>query len=116
MSTLFQMVKAGTTLLGTDPVRFFEFGTAPQLETLPYATWQELSAVPYNYLAGAPDTDQIKTQIDVWAETAADCRAVAREIRRALDTDARFSYLQFTWDEPSRLYRAILHVHYSKEI
>lgn len=113
---LFAAVKAQTTLLGTDPVRFFEFGTAPQLETLPYATWQELSAVPYNYLAGAPDTDQIKTQIDVWSETAAECRAVAREIRRALDTDARFSYLQFTWDEPSRLYRAILHVHYAKEI
>ena len=55
--TIFRLVKAGTTRLGTDPVRFFEFGTAPALEALPYATWQELSGEPVNYLAGAPDSD-----------------------------------------------------------
>ena len=80
---LFALVKAGTTLLGTDPVRFFEFGTAPALEITPYATWQEIHGSPFNYIEGTPTTDHIKTQIDVWAPTASECRDVARAVRRA---------------------------------
>jgi hypothetical protein len=113
---LFDLVKSGTTLLGQNPTRFFEFGFAPQLEKLPYATWQELRVTPFNYLAGAPSTDTIKTQIDVWATTAQECRTVARAVRRAIDSACTVSFLQNSWDEDSRLYRTTLHATYSQEI
>jgi hypothetical protein len=113
---LFALVQAGASSLGTNPTRFFEFGTAPELEQLPYATWQELNGSPFNVLEGAPSADKIKAQIDVWAATAAECRAVTREVRRAIDSAGTVTFFQNTWDEPSRLYRAILHYSYTKEI
>jgi hypothetical protein len=114
--TLFTLIKDGTTLIGMDPVRFFEFGTAPELETLPYVTWQEISGTPYNCIEGNPTTDDIKVQIDVWAETATDCRAVSREIRLAIDTHGNITFFSNSWDEASRLYRSILHYRYAKDI
>ena len=116
MSSLFPLIKNSTTLLGTQPVRFFEFGTAPALEKPPFATWQEITGTPFNYLEGRPSTDSVKVQIDVWATSTAECRAVARAIRRALDQNGTFSFYQNTWDEESRLYRATLHYNHTQEI
>ena len=113
---LFALVKAGTALLGTAPVRFFEFGTAPTLETVPYATWQELRGTPFNVIEGAPSTDFIKAQIDVWATTAAEARAVSRAVRRAIDAHGTITFFSNTWDETSRLYRTMLHFTYPQEI
>lgn len=86
----FSLVKASlacTQLLGSDPVRFFEFGQAPQLEALPYATHQLITGTPYNALSGRASADHITVQIDVWAETSAECRTLANEIRNALELD-----------------------------
>ena len=113
---LFALVKAGVPQLGTNPVRFFEFGTAPTLTTPPYATWQELLGTPLNFLEGNPSTDSVKVQIDAWAASAAECRALARSIRRALDQHGTFTFYQNAWDEESRLYRSILHYNYNKGI
>lgn len=112
---LFALVKAGTNLLGTDPVRFFEWGTAPELEVTPYATYQD-TLTPFNYLAGAPSTDLVSTQVDVWAATAQECKAVAHAVRRALDTECRIQYISNSWDEESMLYRATLHIIHPQEI
>ena len=112
---LYALVSAGTNLLGT-PCRLFEFGCAPQLEATPYGTWQILAATPFNYVAGAPDLDQIKTQIDIWAGTAAECRTVARAVRRAVDSACTVTFTSNSWDEESRLYRSTLHLQYSQEI
>lgn len=113
---LFALVSAGTDLLGQNPCRFFEFGTAPTLEATPYATWQELAATPFNYMAGRPDVDMVKTQIDIWCSSAQECKAVAHAVRRAVDTDCRVTYIQNSWDEESQLYRGILHITYTQEI
>lgn len=117
MINLFQLVKNGTALLGTDPVRFFEFGQAPELEALPYATWQELNFSPFfTYDRQGNPTDLLKTQIDVWATTTAEVRAIVREIRLALNPYVDVTFCQFTWDQPSKLYRAIIHINYVKEL
>lgn len=110
---LFNLVKSSTNLLGQNPTRFFEFGTAPTLETLPYGTWQDLAITPFNYLAGAPSTDLVKTQIDIWADTAPECKAIAQAIRnQTVDTECRVRFEQHSFDEDSRLYRATIHVIY----
>jgi len=119
MTSLFQLVKADptcTALLGAAPVRFFEFGTAPTLETVPYATWQEITGTPLNVMEGSPSTDHIKAQLDVWGRTASECRTVTRAIRRAIDPTCLITFFQNTYDVESRLYRAIVHVNYAKEI
>lgn len=113
---LFALVKAGTNLLGTPTVRFFEFGTAPTLEVPPYATWQHLAQTPYNYLAGQPTLDHVKTQIDVWASSAQEAKAAALAVRRAIDTPCRIQYISNSWDEESLLYRVTLIVTYSQDI
>lgn len=116
---LFALIKADptcTALLGANPTRFFEFGTAPELEALPYATHQELTGTPLNLMEGSPSTDHIKTQIDVWGRTASETRAVTRAIRKAIDPTCLVTYFQNTYDVESRLYRAIVHVTHLKEI
>ena len=87
---LFALVKASTActqLLGTSPVRFFEFDQAPQLETKPYATFQHITGSPYNVLTGPAPADHITTQIDVWADSSTQCKAVANAIRSAIEND-----------------------------
>ncbi|MBN8515282.1 DUF3168 domain-containing protein [Accumulibacter sp.] len=116
---LFSLVSTDATcvgLLGAGFTRFFEFGTAPTLETVPYATWQEIQGTPFNVVEGAPSTDMVKAQIDVWASAASEARAVSRAIRRAIDTSATITFYANTWDEGSRLYRTIMHCIYAKEI
>lgn len=87
---LFALVKASpecTSLLGANPVRFFEFGQAPQLEKTPYATFQFITGNPYNVLTGPAPADHITAQIDVWATTSAECKAIANAIRGAVENN-----------------------------
>ena len=114
MSTLFELVAAGAPSLGSDPVRFYE-GVAPAAE-LPYATWQTLSATPFNYLAGAPSTDLCKVQIDIWAASATEARTTARQVRRAIDSTYQITFMASGYDAESREYRTTLHVVIPQEI
>lgn len=113
---LFPLVKAGTDLLGTNPVRFFEFGTAPQLEKLPYATWQILSGEPVNFMSGPPTDEIVEAQIDLWAATAAECRTVSRAVRRALDPFITITHYLNGWDEESQLFRTVIRCTFQQEI
>ncbi len=116
---LFSLVSTDPTcagLLGADPTKFFEFASAPTLELAPYATWQEIQGTPFNVVEGAPSTDLVKVQIDVWASTASEARTVSRAIRRAIDTSGTITFFSNTWDEDSRLYRSMLHYSFAKEI
>lgn len=87
---LFALVKASpecTALLGSSPVRFFEFGQAPQLQQRPYATFQLLNGRPFNNLTGPAPADHITAQIDVWADDSATCTGIAKAIRRAIENN-----------------------------
>lgn len=77
-----------TDLLGTSPVRLYQFGLAPQKVTYPYAVWQTVSGSPENFLAGRPDADSYTLQVDVYADTASSARAVAKAIRDAIELHA----------------------------
>ncbi|CAI09243.1 DUF3168 domain-containing protein [Aromatoleum aromaticum] len=117
--SLFALVKASpacTALLGANPVRLFEFGTAPELQTLPYATYQELYVRPANVLEGAPSTDHVKYQIDLWSTTATEARALGKAIRRAIDSVGIVTFFQNTFDHEARLYRITLHYHQLERI
>lgn len=107
--SVFSLVKGSSTctaLLGDSPVRFFEFGSAPQLETLPYATFQEINGTPFNQLEGAAEADQISYQIDAWAKAPGEVRAVANAIRSALENDGYIVFFNSGRDDESGLFRS----------
>lgn len=108
---LFPLIKNSpecTALLGSNPVRFFEFGTAPQLETLPYATFQLINGTPFNKLSGPADADQITYQIDAWAKTTGELKAVANAIRNAIENDGYIVFFNSGRDDESGLFRYTL--------
>lgn len=88
---IYELLKASapvTALLGNPKPRVYPFDQAPQTPTYPYATWQIITGSPENYLGQLPDMDSYGTQIDVWANDADSCIAVAKAIRDALEPSA----------------------------
>lgn len=77
-----------TALIGSNPVRLFLFGMAPQNVALPYVVWQTSGGNPENYLGDLPDADNFSIQIDVYASTAATARQVAQAVRDAIESNA----------------------------
>lgn len=85
---VFSVCSASTTvklLIGSNPVRCYMFGYAPQGVVLPYVVWQTIAGNPENYLGDLPDLDKFQTQIDVYALTEASARAVAKALRDAIE-------------------------------
>ncbi|HBO3174931.1 DUF3168 domain-containing protein [Pseudomonas aeruginosa] len=76
---------AVTALIGTNPVRMYPFGQAPQGVVYPYAVWQLVTGIPENYLGDLPDADSYTVQIDVYADTGAAARNVAKALRDAIE-------------------------------
>lgn len=74
-----------TALLGTDPLRIFMYGLAPQKIQKPYAVWQVIGGSPENYLSGRPDTERHALQIDVYADSASQARAALGSIEHAIE-------------------------------
>jgi hypothetical protein len=85
---IFQTVAAAgavTALLGTSPVRFYPFGSAPALVAKPYAVWRTVYGSPENILEGLPGSDTFGIQIDVYAATGASARAVGDALQAAIE-------------------------------
>ncbi|ORL62906.1 DUF3168 domain-containing protein [Pseudomonas putida] len=99
---------AATALLGTDPVRFFPFGMAPQNVAKPYAVWQQVTGgEPYNRLNCRPGGSRFRLQIDAYGTTASQARAVADAIERALELTCHVvSYNGETRDPETLNYRS----------
>jgi hypothetical protein len=93
-------------LLGSSPMRVYQFGRAPQNVVRPYAVWQVVGGTPENYLGNVPDIDRFATQIDVYATTASDARDVARAMRDAIEPVAHIVGWRGEDREPeTQLYR-----------
>lgn len=81
---------AVVALLRTGSVtRFWPFGIAPKPHqdgyALPYAVWQSVYGAPANYLGRVPDADQAGIQVDAYATTVSEARAVSVALRDALE-------------------------------
>jgi hypothetical protein len=104
-------------LIGTSPVRFWPFASAPQpgqpLYALPYAVWQLVYGQPENYLGDLPDTDQAGIQVDAYAPTVTAARAVLMALRDAFEPFGYVvAYNGEEKDQPTGLYRASLTVEF----
>lgn len=99
-----------TALIGTEPVRFWAFGHAPQPGTpfyaAPYATWQSVGGLPENYINQVPDIDLHTLQIDAYSKTVDEARAVAEALRDAIEPHAHIVAWRGEDFEPAtKLYR-----------
>lgn len=74
--------------LGTNPVRLYQFGFAPQKVAAPYAVWQLVGGVPGNYITGLPDHDQLAVQVDVYGITSTEVRTATLALRDAIEPHA----------------------------
>ena len=108
---LFPAVAASTACVallksGTGPIRFYQFGTAPQNVVKPYVVWQRVFGAPQNYLASRPDIDSFSVQIDTYATSADQARTVAAALRDALEGVGHItSWLGESQDPDTKNYR-----------
>jgi hypothetical protein len=65
---LFKDDPAVTAIIGTNPVRAYKHGSAPQAVAGPYVTWFVVSGAPENQLSGRPPVDAYQVQVDCWSD------------------------------------------------
>ncbi len=99
------------TSFGTNPVRVFPFGSAPEKTILPYSVWQIIGGTPENYIGNSPDMDTFLIQIDVYARTAVSARNGAEALRDAIEPHAHIT----AWRGESKD-ASTLHYRYSFDI
>lgn len=88
------------TALGSNPVRLYEFGSAPDAPAKPYAVFRTISGQPENMMGDVPDTDSWIIQIDVYGDTAASVRTAAQALRDAIEPVAYISAWRGESEEP----------------
>lgn len=76
---------AADALLAGNPFRAFSHGNAPQNIQRPYVTFQTVSAQPVNNLSDTPDCDDSRIQVNCWATTQKDAKALSLAVRDALE-------------------------------
>ena len=70
LPNLFPLLKASaavTAIIGSNPMRFYRHGSAPQGSTAPYVTHIAISMIPQNNLSGLPLADDSRVQISCWS-------------------------------------------------
>jgi hypothetical protein len=78
-------------IFGSNPLRVYPFGEAPQGVTLPYVVFQTVAGSPENYLNQTPDMDAWTPQVDVYASTPTAAYAGAQAVRDALEPVAHIT-------------------------
>lgn len=80
----------------------------PKNTTFPALSFQRISSEPVNSLDGSSGLDQVRLQVDCWAETYDQAKRLAAEVRDALEAGS-FKALLATerddFEEEARLYR-----------
>ena len=87
-------------------LRLYLFGEATQGVVTPYVIWQLVGGSPENRLAGIPDMDNFRIQLDAYADTAKEAREVGLALSAAVEPHAYVVSWNFEAREPdTRLYR-----------
>ena len=108
------------TALGSNPVRFWPFGKAPQKGTtayaVPYAVHQLVYGSPENTLSCTPASDSFGIQVDVYAADETAARAVAAALRDALEPHAYITaWNGESWESATGLYRVSFTVEFQTD-
>lgn len=76
-------------LIGSNPVRFYPLGAAPQNVAAPYVTHRAVDVVPENTLSELPKADMSRVQLSCWSDNegtgTSGVQAVALALRDAIE-------------------------------
>ena len=92
-------------LIGSNPVRCYPFGMAPQGVALPYVVWQSIGGRPENYIGDTPDLDKFTLQIDAYGLTESSVRAVAKALRDIIEPVAYITAWRGESTDPDTLHK-----------
>jgi hypothetical protein len=82
---------AVTALIGTDPVRCYRHGNAPQGTSAPYLTWYVVSGLPENDLSDTPRVDSYIVEVDCWSQDPTQVETLAAAVRDAIEPHANMT-------------------------
>lgn len=109
---VFTLLKASTdvkSIVGQNPPRIYQHGSAPEDTSKPYITWFAVFDTPENNLSDLPPVDRVGIQADCWHQTAAGVELLAKAVRDALEPHAHMTGVPIDLREPETLlYRRAL--------
>ena len=74
-----------TSFIGSNPVRAYLHGSAPQGVVAPYVTWFLSSGRPDNILDDTAPVDEMTVQVDCWSDSGAEVVMLAEAVRNAIE-------------------------------
>lgn len=74
-----------TALIGTNPVRCYRHGRAPQGVSVPYVTWASPASSPERQITGVPVADRWNVRIDCWSDNDTEVETLAQVVRDAIE-------------------------------
>jgi len=106
---------AVTDVLGSPP-RIFPFDEAMQNTASPYVVYHEIGGSPENFLAGRPDMDDYRLQIDVYAQDGLTANSVKRILFDAIELECHVvGFNGESRDKDTREYRSSFDVEWYVE-
>lgn len=96
--TILKNESAVTALFGSNPVRIYPWGNAPEKVSPPYAVYSVYNGIPENYLDRVPDIDRKGTQINIYAKSPTNLEDCFEAIRDAVEP---YAYLT-SFSNPDR--------------
>lgn len=105
---------AVVSALGSNPTRFWPFGTAPQNEQRPYAVHQLAYGTPENTLSCPPNTDLFGVQVDAYARSVTEARTVGAALRDAFEGAGNHvtAWNGESWEQATGLWRVSMTVEF----
>lgn len=91
LPAIFPIIKdasAVTALIGTNPVRCYRHGSAPQGTERPYLTWYVVAGTPENTLSDTPRVDSYMVEVDAWSDDPTQVETLAAAVRDAIEPHA----------------------------
>lgn len=101
---LLSAASAVTALIGTNPVRAYRHGEAPQGVTAPYVTWSVAGGAPENTFEGAA-SDAFRVQVDCWSDSDTQVETLASAVRAAIEPSAHLTDYIDDGRDPGGRYR-----------
>lgn len=87
---------------GTDPVRLYTFGQAPQSTEHVYAVWQTVSGLPQRSLSCPVSVDQWTIQVDVYGRQAKSVRQAGSALVEAIEAQKNADISRFSGESRDR--------------
>lgn len=97
-------------LIGSNPMRAYGHGNAPQDVAKPYVTFQTISGSPTNNISENPDNDNSRIQVNCWSTQESQAKQLCDAVRDALEVQTHIVFGPLDDYEPdTTLFRWLLH-------